>query len=168
MKENIVLIGMPGAGKSTIGVLLAKALNMSFLDTDLLIQKKENKLLQEIIEEKGISEFLDIEKNVILEVKVSNTVIATGGSVILRDEAMKHLKKTGFVFYLNLPYKVIQRRLYNIKTRGIAMDKNKGLLDVYKERVPLYEKYADKIIQCAGRNVEDIVTEMTALWKSVQ
>lgn len=168
MIENLVLIGMPGAGKSTIGVLVAKALNMSFIDTDLLIQKKENKLLQEIIEEKGIKEFLDIEAEVILGLDAANTVVATGGSVILRDKAMEHLKEKGLIIYLNLSYKEIEKRLYNIKTRGIAMDNNKSLLQVYKERISLYEKYADKVILCSGKGIEDIVMEITALWKKAQ
>ncbi|WP_330381862.1 shikimate kinase [Defluviitalea phaphyphila] len=163
--KNIVLIGMPGAGKSTIGIILAKTLGMPFIDTDLIIQKKENKLLQEIIIEKGIDEFLSIEEKTILELNVEGTVIATGGSVVLKPEAMKHLKKNALIIYLKLPYMEIKNRIRNITTRGIAMKKGKTLLEVYDERVPLYERYQDKTIRCMGKNTEDIVEEIKAIWE---
>lgn len=165
--KNIVLIGMPGAGKSTIGVLLAKALNMFFIDTDLFIQKKENKRLQEIIKEKGIHKFLTIEEDIVLGLNTIGSVIATGGSVILSKKAMNHLKSEGLIIYLKLPYKEIEKRIYNITTRGIAMDKDKTLSEVYDERVPLYEKYADKTVLCFGKSIEETVRDIIALWKEV-
>lgn len=166
--KNIVLIGMPGAGKSTLGVILAKTLNMPFLDTDLIIQQKENKLLQEIISSKGIDEFLSIEEKVILDLNTKRSVIATGGSVVFKKEAMKHLKENGLIIYLKLPYKEIEKRIHNITTRGIVMKEGKTLLQVYDERVPLYEKYADNTILCMGKSMERIVEEVKLLWEGVE
>lgn len=154
---NIILIGMPGVGKSTIGVILAKTLGLSFLDTDLVIQKQEGKLLQDIIDENGLEAFLDIEERAILSVKGDGMVIATGGSVVYRERAMEHLKSLGHIIYLKLHYKAIERRINNIKTRGIAMGNNKTIKDIYFERKDLYEKYADIIYSCRGQSVEDIV-----------
>jgi len=156
--KNIVLIGMPGAGKSTVGVLLAKALGMPFIDTDLKIQEEEGKLLQEIIDTKGIEQFIKIEERVALNLNVKNHVIATGGSIIYGQLAMEHLKKNGLLVYLKLPYKEIERRVKNITTRGIAMAKGQTLLELYKERVILYERYADIIVDCSNKTIEDIVS----------
>jgi len=158
--KNVVLIGMPGAGKSTVGVLLAKALKMPFIDTDLLIQRQEDNFLQEIIENKGIEAFLNIEEEVVLSIDVRGHVIATGGSVVYRENAMNHLKKNGVVIYLELPFSEIERRLKDIKTRGIARRKSRPLMDVYNERVPLYEKYSNKTIHCGTRGMESIVEEI--------
>lgn len=157
MKNNIVLIGMPGAGKSTVGVLLAKAMNYQFLDTDLTIQQENGKKLFEIINEKGLDEFLNIENDVLSRVEASNAVIATGGSAIFGKEAMKHLKNIGYIVYIKLSCEEIIRRVNNIKTRGIAMRKGKTMADVYKERVPLYEKYADIIVDAEGTTIEECV-----------
>lgn len=161
--KNIVLIGMPGAGKSTIGVLLAKALKMPFIDTDLLIQQREDSFLQEIIENRGIDTFLNIEEEVVLGINVRGHVIATGGSVVYRENAMNHLRKNGIVIYLELPFTEIERRLSNIKTRGIAMNKTQTLLDVYNGRTPLYKKYQDKTIRCGFRSMESIVEEIVRI-----
>ncbi|MBE5932680.1 MAG: shikimate kinase [Lachnospiraceae bacterium] len=158
MKKNIVLIGMPGAGKSTIGVLLAKAINYDFLDADLVIQKQYNKKLYEIINEKGIDEFLKIEDKIISEIDVKGTVIATGGSAVYGENAMKHMKENGVVVYLKLSCVEIINRISNIKTRGIAMKEGKTIFDIYNERVPLYEKYADIVINAEGTSVEESVT----------
>lgn len=158
--KNVVLIGMPGAGKSTIGVLLAKALKMPFIDTDLLIQRQKDSFLQEIIENQGIEAFLNIEEEVILGLNVQGNVIATGGSVVYGKNAMNHLKKNGIVIYLELPFHEIERRLNNIKTRGIAMNKTQTLRDVFFERRTLYEKYQDKTILCGTRSMESIVEEI--------
>lgn len=158
MKKNIVLIGMPGAGKSTIGVLLAKAINYDFLDADLVIQKQNNKKLYEIINEKGIDEFLKIENDTIVGLNVSETVIATGGSAVYGYEAMEHMRKNGIIIYLKLSCVEIINRISNITTRGIAMKEGKTIFDIYDERVPLYEKYADIIIDAEGTDVEECVT----------
>ncbi|HHW68548.1 MAG: shikimate kinase [Epulopiscium sp.] len=166
--KNIVLIGMPGAGKSTIGVVLAKTLKMPFIDTDILIQQKQNRLLQEIIEEDGIEEFLSIEEQVILDLDVWGSVISTGGSVVLESDGMRHLKENGFVVYLQLPYKEIEKRIRDITTRGIVMQKGQSLLQVYDERVPLYEKYADAMIRCMGKNMEQIIKELKELWEGIR
>lgn len=166
--KNIVLIGMPGAGKSTLGVILAKTLKMPFVDTDLIIQQTQNRLLQEIIEEDGIDAFLSIEEKAILDLDVQGSVIATGGSVVLKPEGMKHLKENGFVVYLQLPYMEIEKRIRNITTRGIVMQKGQTLLQVYDERVPLYEKYGDAMIRCMGKNMEQITKEVKKLWEGIK
>ena len=158
MNKNIVLIGMPGAGKSTIGVLLAKAINYDFLDADLVIQQKCKKKLYEIINAVGIEEFLRIEDEIISNINVSETVIATGGSAIYGKNAMEIMKKNGIIVYLKLSCEEIVRRVNNIKTRGIAMSEGKTISDIYYERTPLYEKYADIIIDAEGTYVEEAVT----------
>ena len=158
MKKNIVLIGMPGAGKSTIGVLLAKAINYDFIDADLVIQKQNNKKLYEIINEKGIDEFLKIENDTIANINVTGTVIATGGSAVYGNEAMEHMNENGIVVYLKLSCVEIINRISNIKTRGIAMKDGKTIFDIYNERVPLYERYADIIIDAEGTSVEECVS----------
>lgn len=159
-KTNIVLIGMPGAGKSTVGVLLAKAMKMPFIDTDLLIQQKHNKYLQEIINEIGVEKFLYIEEKIALELNVKNHVIATGGSMIYSNSALNHFKKDSMLVYLQLRYDEIERRIANISSRGIAMDKDQTLIALYSERVPLYEKHADITVNCSGKDIEAIVTEI--------
>ncbi|MDD7408698.1 MAG: shikimate kinase [Anaerovoracaceae bacterium] len=157
--NNFVLIGMPACGKSTFGVVLAKALGMSFADTDLMIQKKTGRLLQDIIDKDGMDAFLKIEDEVLSEVELDNTVIATGGSAVYSDRGMKHLGESGTIVYIELPFKEIDRRLNNIKTRGIAMAPGQTLKDLYDLRVPLYEKYADVTLDTAGMNLEDSVEE---------
>lgn len=168
MKNNIVLIGMPGAGKSTVGVLLAKAMNYQFLDTDLTIQQENGKKLFEIINEKGLDEFLDIENDVLSRVEASNAVIATGGSAIFGKEAMEHLKNIGYIVYIKLSCEEIIRRVNNIKTRGIAMRKGKTMADVYKERVPLYEKYADIIVDAEGTTIEECVESIIEACENIK
>ncbi len=158
--RNIVLIGMPGAGKSTIGVLLAKALKMPFTDTDLLIQQQENSYLQEIIDRSGIDEFLKIEEKVIMGLNVKKHVIATGGSVIYSDTAIRHLKACGVLVFLNTKLYQLERRLKNSATRGIAMKDGQTLAMLYDERMPLYKKYADLEIDCSKKHIESIVSEI--------
>lgn len=162
---NIVLIGMPGAGKSTLGVLLAKALGKAFVDTDIVIQQKEGKRLYEIIETHGLEKFLFVEEKHILELNVSNSIIATGGSVVYGKEAMIHLKSNGIIIYLKLSYEEIERRLKDITTRGIAMDKETSLRELYNQRILLYEKYADFIVDCNNKSIEKLVEEVVHITK---
>ena len=155
--KNIVLIGMPGAGKSTIGVLLAKSMLMDFVDTDLLIQKKCADSLCGIIEAKGIDEFLKIENNVICENSFENSVVATGGSAVYGNEAMAKLRADGVAVYLKLSPEELVRRIDNIHTRGIAMKEGTTIAALYDERAPLYEKYADITVGCEGLTPEQCV-----------
>ena len=159
-KNNIILIGMPGCGKSTLGVLLAKTLLKSFVDTDLLIQQREGKELYKIIAEKGADAFAEIENDVVSKVDLENCVIATGGSVVFGKEAMENLKSLGTVVYLRLPLHEIERRVRNIKTRGIVMAPGQTLASVYAQRVPLYEKYADITVHCSRAPLERTVEKI--------
>ena len=142
-RDNIILIGMPGVGKSTIGVVLAKVLGYQFVDADLLIQEAEGKLLSELIEENGTDGFIEIENRVNSQIQTHRSVIATGGSVIYGKEAMEHLKSIGTVVYLKQNLRVLQRRLRNLKGRGVVLKEGQTLADLYKERTVLYEKYDD-------------------------
>lgn len=159
-EKNITLIGMPGCGKSTIGVLLAKAMNYSFLDSDLVIQTEQNMKLQEIIDLYGNERFKEIENDVNSRLDVKKTIIATGGSVIYGREAMEHLMEISTIIYINLSCDEIIRRVSNIKTRGISMKKGETLHDLYRERVPLYEKYADFSADCNGLDIEETVEKI--------
>lgn len=162
---NIVLIGMPGCGKSTVGVLLAKAIQFGFTDCDLLIQKRCSMSLQSIIDTKGLEHFLKEEENTIMEIDDDNCVIATGGSAVYSHKAMEHLKKSGPVIYLRLPLEEIEGRLTNIKTRGVAIEKDQTISGLYKERCPIYEKYADLIVDTHKMNIEQTVEKITDLIK---
>ncbi len=155
--QNVVLIGMPGAGKSTIGVLLAKSMLCSFVDTDLLIQSKYSSSLCQIIEKNGTDGFLEIENRVITDCEFKNSVIATGGSAVYGEDAMKKLKKSGKVIYLHLPVEELEKRLGDIRTRGVAMPKGNTIAKLYSERIPLYEKYADIKLECSGLTAEECV-----------
>jgi shikimate kinase len=157
---NIVLIGMSGAGKSTIGVLLAKALGMNYVDTDIVIQQQEGRLLQDIINSDGITEFMQIEERTVSELKFENCIIATGGSVIYSAKAMNVLKQDGQIIYLHVPYEEIENRLTNTTTRGIVIKPGTTLKDVYEERVPLYIKYSDKTFECSNKDIEHCVSEI--------
>ena len=156
-KDNIVLIGMPGVGKSTVGVILAKVLGYQFLDADLVIQQKEGKLLKEIIEEVGTEGFIEVENRVNAGIQCSKTIIATGGSVVYGKEAMEHLREIGTVVYLEVPYSIIEKRLSDIKGRGVVLKNGQTLYDLYTERTPLYEKYADLQVCEEGLDVEQTV-----------
>ncbi len=161
--NNIVLIGMPGVGKSTIGVILAKVLGYQFVDADLVIQKEEGKLLREIIAEVGTDGFIEVENRVNAGLMVEHSIIATGGSVVYGVEAMEHLKKIGTVIYLKLPYEELRVRLHDIKGRGVVLREGQTFLDLYKERVPLYEKYADLTVDESGCSVEQTVEKILGL-----
>ena len=155
--RNIILTGMPGAGKSTVGVILAKTLGMNFIDTDIVLQENSGRMLQEIINTEGIDAFLQAEESVIVSLNGENTIIATGGSVVFSEKSMKYLKKQGIIIYLSLSYEEMARRIRNITTRGIVLAADQSLLDLYNQRLPLYEKYADRTIDCSDRDVEKIV-----------
>lgn len=152
--NNITLIGMPGVGKSTLGVVLAKVLGYQFLDADLLIQKQEKRRLYQIIEEEGAEGFMAVENRVNASIEAEDTVIATGGSVVYCEEAMEHLKSIGTVVYLKLSLQPLSRRLGNLKGRGVLLKDGQTLKDLYEERVPLYEKYADIVVDEEGKNLE--------------
>ena len=156
-KNNIVLIGMPGCGKSTIGVVLAKVLGYRFLDADLMIQEQEGRRLSQIIEEEGIQGFDRIENRVNASIQAERTVIATGGSVVYGREAMEHLGAIGTILYIKLPYGEIQKRLGDLNERGITIKDGQTLLDLYRERVPLYEKYAHLTVETDGLELRDSV-----------
>lgn len=152
-KTNIVLLGMPSSGKSTVGVLLAKRLGKQFVDTDLLIQEQEGRLLSEIIQEEGIDRFIEIENRVNAAVAVENSVIAPGGSAIYGKEAMEHFKEIGEIVYLKLSYRSVAKRLGDLTKRGVVFRPGQTLKALYKERCPLYEKYADYIVECDGKKI---------------
>lgn len=155
--KNIVIIGMPGAGKSTLGVILAKTLGWKFTDTDIAIQETAGRLLQEIIDTEGIDAFKEIEERTILSLHCHRTVIATGGSVVFSRKAMEHLKSGGVVVYLEVSFAEMARRLDNITTRGIVLRAGESLAEMYNERVPLYKKYADITVDCSDGHVELVV-----------
>lgn len=159
-KENIILIGMPGSGKSTCGVLAAKALLKNFFDTDLLFQGLEEKRLQDIIDDDGIEYFLSAEERAILSLDISATVVATGGSVVYSDKSMEHLKKSGKVIYLHLSYDTMVDRIKNITTRGVVVKEGDSLEDMYNERLPMYQKWADVVINCDNNTVEQTVEKI--------
>ena len=150
--KNITLIGMPGSGKSTVGVLLAKTLGYRFVDADLLIQQREGALLQDILDQRGVEGFLDVEEDVIRSLDCTGTVIAPGGSAVCREGAARRLKELGLVVYLHVPLAELERRISNITTRGIAMAPGQTLADVYAIREPLYRKYADLTVDVTGQN----------------
>ena len=160
MKNNIVLIGMPGVGKSTVGVILAKVLGYQFVDADLLIQKSEGKLLKDIIAEKGTDGFIEVENRVNASIQAENTIIATGGSVIYGKEAMAHLKEIGTVVYLHVPFTTLEKRLADIKGRGVVLKEGQTLETLFEERSKLYEQYADIEVSEEGLDVEQTVEKL--------
>lgn len=161
-KDNIVLIGMPGVGKSTVGVILAKILGYQFVDADLVIQKEEGKLLKDIIAEKGTDGFIQVENRVNSNLQVHESVVATGGSVVYGTEAMEHLSEIGTVVYLKQSLRKLEHRLRNIKNRGVVLRPGQTLKDLYRERTVLYEKYADIVVDESDLNVEQTVEAVIA------
>lgn len=155
--ENIILIGMPAVGKSTVGVVVAKRLGYKFIDTDLLIQEKEDKLLREIIAEKGVEGFLEVEDRVNASIDVKKTVVSPGGSVVYCENAMKHFKEIGTVIYLQASFETISKRLGNAKKRGVVLREGQTLEMLYNERVKLFEKYADITVCEDGLRLEETI-----------
>jgi len=157
---NIILIGMPGCGKSTVGVVLAKALGMDFVDTDLIIQRSRNQRLHQIIENLGDEGFRALENEVLASIHTDNHVIATGGSAVYGTEAMEHLRSMGTVVYICLEYEQIRDRLGNLHARGVSMKPGQTLRDLYDERTPLYEKWADVTVHCDGLRLREVVADI--------
>lgn len=161
--KNIIFIGMPASGKSTVGVVVAKRLGYGFIDTDLLIQAQEKKLLKEIIAEVGNEGFLQIENQVNRDVNVERSVISPGGSVVYCEEAMNHFKEIGTVVYLQVPFETINQRISNAKNRGVVLKEGQTLKDLYDERTALFEKYADYTISEEGLSLEETIDEVLEL-----
>ncbi len=159
-KNNVILIGMPGSGKTTLGTELSELIGYGYIDSDSVIVAREGKRLNEIIADVGREAFLDIEAKVNAELCADRCVIATGGSVIYRDFAMQKLKTMGTIVYLKLPYEVIERRLGDLKKRGVALKEGFTLRDLYEERTPLYEKYADIVVELSGKSVAESVAKV--------
>lgn len=157
---NIVLIGMPGSGKSTVGVVLAKVMGYQFIDSDLEIQRQEGMRLHQIMEKEGIEGFIEIESRVNAGLEAKDCVIATGGSVIYTEKAMKHLKSIGIIVYLELSYGQLEKRLGDLRCRGVVLREGQSLKDLYRERIPLYEKYADITINETDLDVEKTMEEI--------
>jgi len=157
-KSNIVLIGMPGAGKSTIGPLLAHSLKMEYIDTDTIIKNKENKSLGDLVKDIGHEKFLEIQEAVVLELNIENHVIATGGSIVYNNKAMEHLKTNGVIVYLKLELEEVMLRVD--QSRRFARNAKQDFSDIYYERVPLYEKYADITVNCSNKGINSIVSEI--------
>jgi shikimate kinase len=158
--NNLVFIGMPGVGKSTVGVILAKVLGYKFIDSDIVIQEKENRLLHEIISSEGVEGFIEIENQINASIEADHSIIATGGSVVYGKEAMEHLKSIGRVIYLKVSYEQIEKRLSDIKGRGVALRVGQTLKDLYIERTALYEKYADIVIDEENLTVEETIASI--------
>lgn len=162
-KTNIILIGMPGAGKSTVGVVLAKKLGYAFVDADLVIQSREGKLLHEIISERGVDGFWKVEESVGESIETRRTVIATGGSAVYGPKAMAHYRQIGMIIYLSLPLDAVRERLGDLDERGVTLREGQDLAGLYEERVPLYEKYADCTVDCEGLSIREIVEKIAKI-----
>ncbi len=161
-KNNIILIGMPASGKSTVGVILAKILGYNFVDADIVIQEKESRKLSQIIEEEGVQGFIEIENRINSQIEVEKTVISTGGSAVYGKEAMDHYKNIGKVVYLKVSMEVLTKRLNDVKQRGVVMREGQSLTSLYNERSVLYEKYADITIDEENLSMEEVVARLLA------
>jgi shikimate kinase len=162
--KNIVLIGMPSSGKTTIGKPLSKKMGMGFIDTDKLILDREKKALRDIVIEDGLDKFLNIQETTVLDLNVENHVISTGGSIVYNTKAMEHLKKYGLIVYLQLGIDELEKRISG--KRRFAKNKEQSFSDIYNERTPLYEKYAHVIVDCGGKGIDTIVNEIGAIYKN--
>lgn len=165
MRNNVILTGMPGSGKSTVGVVLAKGLGYRFLDSDLVIQEQTGKLLYQLIEELGEAGFLALENEINASILASHTVIATGGSAIYGKEAMAHFKEIGKVVYLKLPYGELAERLGDLHERGVVLKPGFTLKDLYDERAPLYERYADITLDCSNKSIRQVMEEIKSKYE---
>lgn len=162
LKNSIILIGMPGVGKSTVGVILAKIMGYHFIDADIVIQQQEQKLLKEIIAAEGVDGFIQVENRINASIEGERCIIATGGSVVYGEEAMEHYRNIGTIVYLKQSYNVLNTRLRDIKGRGVVLKPGQNLKDLYTERCILYEKYADIIIDELNLNVEETIDKILA------
>ena len=160
MQNNISLIGMPGAGKSTVGIILAKNLSFGFIDTDILIQINHQKPLQQILNETGHLNLRAIEEKEVLKLNIENHVIATGGSIVYSENAMTHLLRISRVIFLEVNYQEIKRRIHNFNTRGIAKSKDQTFKELFEERQPLYKKYAEITVDCNHLDQEEVALEI--------
>ena len=160
MKDNIVLIGMPSCGKSTIGVVLAKVLGYRFVDSDLVIQERTGKLLSEIIEEEGLEAFNQIENEINASLDYHKAIIATGGSVIYGKKAMEHLRSIGKIVYIKLPFETLKERIGDLNARGVSIKEGQSFRQLYEERKPLYEQYADVTISADGLSIREVVSRL--------
>ena len=161
--KNVILVGMPACGKSTIGVVLAKTMNKGFVDTDILIQQAESRTLQEIIDQEGNDYFHHVEERVLLDFDGEDYVVATGGSAIYFDRAMDKFKEKGVVVYIKVTLDTILERQNNIRSRGVTLEKGQTIADLYEQRIPLYQKHADVVIEADGLSVEEVVEKMIEL-----
>ncbi len=157
---NIILIGMPASGKSTVGRRLAKKLNMDFVDTDNLIEESEGMRLQDIIDNKGNKSFWEVEEKILCSLDCCDTVIATGGSAVLFPKAIEHMKKMGAIVYLEQSIDRLKKRLYNLDSRGVTLDEGESIESLYNYRVPLYKRYSDTTVDVANKSVEDVASEI--------
>lgn len=157
MKSNITLIGMPGAGKSTIGIILAKYLSYGFIDTDILIQINHKKSLQAIINDSDYKNLRKIEAHEIQKININHHVIATGGSAVYSEDAMQHLKRISTLIFLKVGYEALKKRIHNFETRGIVKSGNQSFYDLFNERQIFYNKYAEITVDCNNLDQEEIV-----------
>lgn len=163
---NLVLIGMPACGKSTVGVIAAKLLGYSFIDADLVLQQREGRLLQQIIDTDGTSALLEAEQNALISIDTDDAVIATGGSAVYSPSGMEHLKQNAVIAYINVSFEDIVSRLSNLDSRGVAGAKDKSLAEIYAERVPLYERYADITLNVSDINPFNTAKILVELYKN--
>jgi len=159
-RQSLILIGMPGAGKSTMGILLAKELGLGFLDTDVAIQVKEEQTLQEILEERGYLALRDVEEQVLLETDCHQKVIATGGSAVYSEKGMAYLKSCGPIVYLDVPLEELRRRIHNYETRGIARRPEQSFAHLFEERAALYRQYADITVRCDRHGPGEVISQV--------
>jgi shikimate kinase len=167
-RDNVILIGMPGAGKSTVGVVLAKRLGFDFIDTDLLIQRRSAKHLQEIIADEGLESFKKQEEQVLLSLCAHESVISTGGSAVYSEKGMATLKNLGVIVFLDVPLADLQQRIHDMDSRGLVIDPGETLADLYGQRRPLYRQYADLHIDTEGLNVEETAARIAEHWTAFQ
>ena len=159
-KQSVILIGMPGAGKSTLGIMLAKELGLGFLDTDVAIQVKEKQTLQEILEQRGYLALRAVEEQVLLETDCHQQVVATGGSAVYSHNGMAYLKSCGPVVYLEVPLEELRRRIHNYETRGIARRPDQSFAELFDERAALYRKYADITVKCDNHSPGEVIGQV--------